>query len=467
MKHREKTKEQVIEDLEQAQQALKWLSATAIELVGFPPEEDIDEFICTKIRELVGNAIVSVNSIDDENNVLCIRKLAGVGPIKLEKLEALFGDRVVGASFEGVHDEAKQALLSGSLTEVHGGLYQLLFERVPKSVCFAAEKLLGIEKSYSIGLRRNGRLFGNVTIITRNGASLNKDVLEAFLNQDSAAVEHRLAERELLESEAKLKTVAENVTDVVWIAEIEGLEDLSPEALAEEGHPELDRLLGDWRFTFVSPSAERILGYRAEEVIRLKPGALLTEPSYARFRALVVAELAAGLADPRYTHAQGPVELEHVGKDGQIRWCEVTSRFLRDEQQKIVGALGVTRDISERKRSEEALRFLQLAVQRSNDAVFLLRRSGRFAYVNDAACSSLGYSREELLSLTIHDIAPEFSAEAWREHWEEIKRHGSRRLRSRHRARDGRVFPIDITVDYFRYGDEEYNCAIARDVTER
>ena len=105
MKHQDKTREQVIEELERAEEALRWLSATAIELVGFPPERDIFEFICTKTKELVGNAIVSVNSIDEENSVLRIRKLAGVGPIKVEKLEALLARKLVGTSFEGVDDE--------------------------------------------------------------------------------------------------------------------------------------------------------------------------------------------------------------------------------------------------------------------------------------------------------------------------------------------------------------------------
>jgi PAS domain S-box-containing protein len=467
MKHQHKTREQVIEELDQAEEALKWLSTTAIELVGFPPERDIYEFICAKTRELVGNAIVSINSIDDENSVLRIRKLAGIGQVKLEKLEVLLGRKILSASFEGVDHEAKHALLSGSLTEVHGGLYRLFFERVPKSVCLVMERLLGIERIYSIGLRRNGSLFGNATIVTQEGARLNRDVLEAFFNQASATLEYRLAERELRESEARLKTVAENVTDIVWIAEIEDLEELSSEVLAQEGYWKTDQLLERWQFTFVSPSAERILGYRAEEMLRLKPGKLLTEASYAKVRAQLAEEVVVGLANPRYMHAQEPIELEHIGKDGQLRWCEITARFLRNEQKKIGGILGVTRDISDRKRAEEALRFPQFAVDHSSEAVFLLRRDGRFVYVNDAACTSLGYSREELLSLTVQDIDSGFPDESWSKHWQDVKRRQSCTLQSQHRAKDGRVFPVDISVNYFEYQGEEYNCAFARDVTER
>ena len=124
-------------------------------------------------------------------------------------------------------------------------------------------------------------------------------------------------------------------------------------------------------------------------------------------------------------------------------------------------------EIAERKRVEEALRLTQFSVENAGDAVFWMGSDARFIFVNDAACSSLGYSREELLSMTVHDIDPNFPAVAWQEHWRQIKERGSFMIESRHKSKDSKIFPVEITVNYLEFEGKEYNCAFARDITER
>ena len=127
----------------------------------------------------------------------------------------------------------------------------------------------------------------------------------------------------------------------------------------------------------------------------------------------------------------------------------------------------VLRDITDRKRAEQALQFTQFTVERAADAAFWMGPDARFVYVNQAACQSLGYSREELLALTVHDIDPDFTPEVWPSHWEEVRQRGAFSLESQHRTKEGRVFPVEITVNYVQFVGEEYNCAFARDITER
>ena len=124
-------------------------------------------------------------------------------------------------------------------------------------------------------------------------------------------------------------------------------------------------------------------------------------------------------------------------------------------------------EIAERKRVEDMLRLTQFSVDNAGDPAFWMGPDARFIYVNDTACSSLGYSREELLSMTVHDIDPNFPAAAWPEHWQEVRRRGSFIFESRHRTREGRVFPVEITVNYLEFEGKEYNCAFARDISER
>ena len=124
-------------------------------------------------------------------------------------------------------------------------------------------------------------------------------------------------------------------------------------------------------------------------------------------------------------------------------------------------------EIAERKRVEDMLRLTQFSVDHAGDPAFWMGPDARFIYVNDTACSSLGYSREELLSMAVHDIDPNFPAAAWPEHWQEVRRKGTFIVESQHRTREGRVFPVEITVNYLEFEGKEYNCAFARDISER
>jgi PAS domain S-box-containing protein len=124
-------------------------------------------------------------------------------------------------------------------------------------------------------------------------------------------------------------------------------------------------------------------------------------------------------------------------------------------------------EIAERKRVEETLRLTQFSVDNAGDAVFWMGSDARFIFVNDAACSSLGYLPEELLSMTVHDIDPNFPAAKWPENWEEVRARGSFIIESRHRTKGGKIFPVEITVNYLKFEGREYSCAFARDITER
>lgn len=121
----------------------------------------------------------------------------------------------------------------------------------------------------------------------------------------------------------------------------------------------------------------------------------------------------------------------------------------------------------ERKRHEEALRFTQFSIDRSGDASFWMGPDGRFTYVNDAACRSLGYMREELLTMCVPDIDAIHDAEKWPDTWERIRAGSSFTFESVHRRKDGSTFPVEITVNYLEFAGREYNCAFARNITER
>ena len=120
-----------------------------------------------------------------------------------------------------------------------------------------------------------------------------------------------------------------------------------------------------------------------------------------------------------------------------------------------------------RQQAEQEVALLSLAVNHVREAALLIDESGDFKYVNEQACHVLGYSRGELLGMGVWDIDPEFPRERWSDHWRDLKAQRSMNFESRHRTRDGRVFPVEISGNYFEYGGRAYALSLVRDITER
>lgn len=124
-------------------------------------------------------------------------------------------------------------------------------------------------------------------------------------------------------------------------------------------------------------------------------------------------------------------------------------------------------EIEQRKQTECTLHMTQFAVDHASDSLFWITADGGFANVNDSACRRLGYSRDELLRLTVFDVDPAFPREAWEAHWREIKERKSFTIETMHRTKAGESFPVEVTVNYVEYEGAEYNFAFARDISER
>jgi len=148
--------------------------------------------------------------------------------------------------------------------------------------------------------------------------------------------------------------------------------------------------------------------------------------------------------------------------------ASLVSKFpIPNEQGSPILVGGVAVDITERKQAEEALRLTQFAVDRAADLAFWIDREARFAYVNDAACQRLGYTRHELLSMTVADVDPNYQTESWPQHWEALRRTGQLRFETMHRTKTGELYPVEVVANYATFEGKEYNFAFARDISEQ
>jgi|GEM_PF-1668778 len=126
--------------------------------------------------------------------------------------------------------------------------------------------------------------------------------------------------------------------------------------------------------------------------------------------------------------------------------------------------------ISEMKK-EEALRESEeryhAILEQAADAIFIHDESGRIIEVNRKACRNLGYSREELLSLSIADIDPEAIQTEKHKLWSEILAGKQELFESRHQRKDGSAIPVEVTLGSVRRPAGPAVIGIVRDISER
>jgi PAS domain S-box-containing protein len=132
---------------------------------------------------------------------------------------------------------------------------------------------------------------------------------------------------------------------------------------------------------------------------------------------------------------------------------------------------GFVHDITVRKRAEEASRaseaLLRTFLDHATDAFFFHNADGTILDVNRRACEMLGYTHEELIGSGPEkfdsDLTPEKSAEIR----SQLDTGKSLTFETRHRRKDGTVFPVEVHVRSFRHGARRYGVSLAHDITER
>ncbi|HOV86745.1 MAG TPA: PAS domain S-box protein [Syntrophobacteraceae bacterium] len=160
-------------------------------------------------------------------------------------------------------------------------------------------------------------------------------------------------------------------------------------------------------------------------------------------------------------------ELINRKKNGEEFWESASISPIMDDRGRITHFVAVKEDITEQKAVEARLQLTQMAVDHIFEQTLLVDRDGRLCMVNEAASRVLGYTREELLDMSVWDLFEGFPPGSWPEKWQEVKAAGSLVFESYHRTRDGHTYPAEVTASFFRYEGQEYVHAVSRDVTER
>jgi PAS domain S-box-containing protein len=164
-----------------------------------------------------------------------------------------------------------------------------------------------------------------------------------------------------------------------------------------------------------------------------------------------------------------PAEVESRGvrDDGTTYAARVQAFPVFDPARNPTGFIEVIEDITDRKREQDALRQANFCVEQAADCILWIDPEGRIIFANQRACEVLGYSPGEFQAMSVIDIDPMITREWWGQHWEAVREKKSFIVESCHRTKAGRVFPVEVGVNYMTFDGKEFNCVFARDITER
>jgi PAS domain S-box-containing protein len=323
-----------------------------------------------KFRSVVENAKEGIIIVQDD-------KIVYINP-KVEQLSPFSKEEIFEKNFLNfVHPDDRKSLIRRYLQVAEGKrLYESYDYRI-------------IDKQ------------GNTRWVSVNSANIDYQGKSAVLVFLTEITKRKQAEEVLKESVRLYRMLAENVHDILWTMDL------------------------DMNFTYISPSVERLSGYSVEEMMARSVEKILTPASYKLAMDVLAEELAVEKSGEEYDPVRSRMfEAEQNCKDGSTIWTEVTTSFLRDKDGKPVGILGVTRDISGRKRIEAALReseekYREL-VESINAIIYTVDRNGVLTYINPAAKSVLGYGPSQIVGKSFTEFIFEEDLPHMKKHFQGI-----------------------------------------------
>ncbi|MGB8983110.1 MAG: PAS domain S-box protein, partial [Anaerolineales bacterium] len=227
-----------------------------------------------------------------------------------------------------------------------------------------------------------------------------------------------------------------------------------------EASPDANMLIdprGSWPILDCNTAACQMNGYTRHELIGQPIDILNPQP----LPAVELDEYLAKIRQAGVLH----YETLHRRKDGTEFPIEVSTSLISLGGRDVL--LGIDRDITERRRAEENLRRFELLSEHSRDIIlFMGRDDGRILEANAAAVQAYGYSRAELLALTIWDLRAIGAQSLTAEQMAQADADGIL-FETIHRRRDGTTFPVEVSSRGAAIGGIRTLISIVRDITER
>ncbi len=167
------------------------------------------------------------------------------------------------------------------------------------------------------------------------------------------------------------------------------------------------------------------------------------------------------------SHGSSSLEFRMRAKNGDYRWILARIKaFERDEQGNLTRVVGTHLDITDKKQLEGSLHLARFVFEKAPIGIYRFGRDAKIIDVNDQAAEMLGYSKDELRSMTLFDIDPTIE-ELEEEEWNALVGRRITYIESLHQHKDGRQIPVSITTNFLAFEGRQFAISFVVDITER
>ena len=419
------------------------LAQAGLDLMSCDTEEQVFEIIGGFISRLLPHVIVIVAQATHDQDAFVTRRVLGINESLIAK-----GAKMIGFDPEGrrsaVVDPFRGYFAQRRLVKVLGGLSEFAASELSPQLSDLVGRAFGVRDVFMIGIADEDAIFGALHFLMRDAdEQLPAHVIESFAYQCFLTLRSLRAQQALRDSEEQYRRLTESSADVVWT---------------------LDPLT--FRFLYMSPSVERLRGYTPQEVMAEPMDAAMTPESAARLRALVSERLDA-LASGAELDEFDTVEVEQPCKDGGTVWTEVVISYYFNEKTGRREIRGVTRDITERRRSDESLRVYAGLLEASPASIIVFNDDGALLYANEQSFKMHGFTRDEFMALTLHDLDIPQDAAHIDDRFRYTVEHGENTFEVGHYRKDGSTVPLAVRNRPAMWKGRQVILSVGTDITER
>lgn len=134
---------------------------------------------------------------------------------------------------------------------------------------------------------------------------------------------------------------------------------------------------------------------------------------------------------------------------------------------KIFKILGAYQDVTEIKKKENDVTLYKTIIDNAQDLIYVYNDKGDLLHYSESLIEKLGFSKKELDRMNMFDLDTHVTREFYNAHFQQLRETGFHRFEWLVSRKDGTKFPVDITASHLRYYDEDYCCAVVRDITTK
>ncbi len=428
-------RKQAEETLEDKNRKFELLSQSATKMLDLPDVNSIFKYIINSIHKLYPTTLILINSVDETNMMSTLVHVVGLEKSFLQKA-------IKGIGFNPIEKPYKllpthfEYYKSGNFTEFPNGLASFAGSEFPSIAASFIQKLFGVHKIYTIGINKESRLLSTMHMFTLNKSSITDgEFIESFVKQAGIVIQ-----RKMMEEELKFQAnVLDQIQDKITATDLDGNITYVNKAVANMLKKDFSKIVNQNVTIF---GANPLRGATQEQLIH-------NTLKYGEWRS----------------------EVANLDPDGNEIIVDVRTSIFTDTQNKPMGLIGISTDITKQKQAEIALKESEskyrILIETASDSIYLLSDQGIFLEVNQSACNFLGKNRSDIIGQPFSIMDPTFNKNDFMEFWEEKPYLEQVIFETRHFKFDGNLIDVEVSGQKYKIHDKTYFYGISRDISER